>query len=295
MSDPLSPSEKAAQILALADAELDPQAAARLRDACAGDPVCLEAQLAHQRALKQACARCLEDPGACPPDLKVMLAAMCSQGSGAEPRKVGVLRRIGAWLPMAVAALIAIAAGGWFTAYMTGGGIGMDDTGQAQLLQVADLTPGQLETFSRRYKGCTRGTEAPLQPERFPQDIQALPGAVEDYFDKPVHGVPLDLSPLGYSYQRAGLCSIPGQTSVLVVYTPAPGSGHTEGLSLWIRPVGPRIQGIEPGRLYSATCGKTGETLLIWRDGDLVYYLVGPSRQATQRVAQTLQPAKPTI
>src|SRR5690606_25746901 len=132
------------------------------------------------------------------------------------------------------------------------------------------------------------------QPDRFPRQVAALPGALSDYFHRSVAPGGLDLSRIGYEYQVTGLCSVPGQGAVHVLYKALPTTGRTDTLSLWLRPYDGQTP-VEPGRLYLATDGETPMPMLIWREGDMVYYLMGDQMSNVEQAATALHaPGNPT-
>ncbi|MDX1681488.1 MAG: hypothetical protein R3336_00075, partial [Phycisphaeraceae bacterium] len=138
--------------------------------------------------------------------------------------------------------------------------------------QASPLTPVQAERLGRRHVACSRRIAQLSQAVAFPENVGQLPTALHDYLDASVT-VP-DLTSLGYTFDRAGPCHLAGPRSVHLIYRATDRSGREDALSLWIRPA-EGATSLEPGRLYEGNDPTSAHPILIWRQGEAAYYLVG--------------------
>lgn len=274
---------------AFADGELDVTQNLSMLEHMAMDPRATR-RVMHQQQLRQAVDRHIRGQtpsGGAPDELRARIARLMeatppavkpgkapgSEAPGSEARPV--LYRFRPLWGAALAALVAIVAVlsvQWMT--RTAGP-------RTDILSVV-----QFDHFITRHMACTQRLEELWNAARFPTDVAALPAELTAYLGQSPD-VPLDLSALGYRYAGAGECDVPAHDSAHLVYLPLPDSGHTDRMSLWIAPASPRIH-LEPDRLYSGTIPDRGGTMIFWRRGGLIYYLVGDSAVNVQRVAQTL-------
>lgn len=281
-------------IAALADGELDlrgrPDLLARLtQDAQT------TRQVAYQQQLKQACAKVMDTPETrCPADLAAKLSAMpveqddrsavtaapATSGGGSASGSP-VLARIGQWVPAAIAAVLLIAATVVFTQAGNGGA---SSAGVASL-----LSAGQVAQFDTRHSDCAVKPEILKRHNDFGEatDFEQLPGKLGEYFQTSTDGMSLNLSGVGYDYQLTGVCNLPGNGAVHIVYRHH--DDPSRAISLWVKPDDGGLDKLEPNRVYV----EAGETLdrpvIVWRKTGLIYYLVGDSLQDAHEAVDALR------
>jgi len=290
---------------ALADGELDlrehPDALAKL----AQDPQAAQ-RVACLQQLKQACGKAMDRPEMkCPDELADKLRAMGAEqaaktdqsvqthagGATVEPRPAphsgpAVIGRVGfasRWLPAAVAAVLLIAAGVMFTASNPGGLVGVE--GQA----AAFLPVEQIDRFTGRHGDCTLDTGLLKNSERFgdASDFNELPGKLADYFQTSTDGLRLSLDGIGYEYQIAGACPVPGEGAVHMVYRHK--NDPNRAISVWLRPVDQRHADLKEGQVYANAGEDLMHPVIYWRQGELLYYLVGDSLEDCDKAVKQLR------
>lgn len=271
----MTPQEASELLPAFADGELDAQQNLRVLEQMAADPTNTKRVL-HQQQLKQACNRVMDSPEMrCPDALREKIAAMSDLAPGSNNQNapsaapslaVGgddnpVLARIGRWVaPLAVAATLFIGALVALNVMNNSGGYTSDGLITASLAQ----------TFGERHVKCAVGQSAPYDTQLFPADIEQLDQSLVQHVGQEMSGAALDLSTLGYDYKLAGFCPLPGGESVHVMYE-NPG-GQT--LSLWIKPYDGQPT-LDPGVPYIPPHDHTAQPMMVWREGNMVFYLVG--------------------
>ena len=285
-------------LAALADGELDlrehPEALAKIAE----DPKAAERILTQQQ-LKQACAKAMDRPEMkCPEDLAKTLRAM---SGGASPKAdatdspppaqpaapytgPSVIGRIGRWAPTAVAAVLLIAAGVLFTqANVTGPGV------NAQAASF--LTVDQVQHFTGRHFDCASKPELMKQAEQFGSatEFDQLPGKLGSYFRTSTDGMKLSLDGIGYDYELTGACSLPGSGAVHIVYRNH--DNPDQAISVWIKPIDASQDKLEEGRVYVEAGQALSKPVIFWRDGGLLYFLVGDSLQDCDKAVQELRQA----
>lgn len=270
-------------LAAFADGELDGEHNLQVLRQMAQDPG-TAARVAQHQQLRHAVAKAMDDPALTAPaelrqQIRDLAASVPVQQNQApqQPSAQGspVLAVIGRWLPTAVAALFFI--GALVTLYST------DNPTHAPLITQANVINASLiDQFGTRHFKCSRNITPMADADKFPKDIKALPGVLSDYFDQSVSADVLDLSSLGYRYDMAGICIVPGQGAVHLIYQSTAPNGSHNSLSLWLRPF-EQGSGIQPDRLYTAAEPKSNFPMLVWRHGNMVYYLVGDSYDAVEQ------------
>jgi len=114
-----------------------------------------------------------------------------------------------------------------------------------------------------------------------PDSREQLPEALARRFHGQVAGG-LDLSSIGYHFDRVGRCTVPGTGSVHLIYRAMAETGRQDAISLWIRPADEEFA-VEPGTLH-VRGAERAHPVLIWRQGEMVYFLtgdgLGPAKQA---------------
>lgn len=280
-------------LAAMADGELDlrenPEALAKI----AQDPKAAE-RVAYQQQLRDACAKAMDRPEMkCPDDLAAKLRSMGMEDAAATastsapstttdyqgPAVVGRIGGLSRWVPSAVAAVLLIAAAVVFTSANPGTpGIGADTVAFAP------------DRFSGRHGDCSLDLSLLKGSEKFGDatEFNQLPGKLADHFQASTDGLQLSLDGIGYAYQLTGACPLPGKGAVHVVYrhkdTPS------KAISLWVMPVKEQHKGFEEGQVYSkASEDDVMHPVIYWRQGDMLYYLVGDSIEDANRAVQELR------
>lgn len=292
---------------AMADGELDlreyPEALAKI----AQDPQAAQ-RIACQQQLRQACAKAMDRPGmTCPDDLAAKLRAMgvedaSTAARATQARSLGtadaagsgsnnaayagppVLARLGRWVPAAVAAVLLIAAAVVYTAANPGGGLnGL--TGQ----QASFLSVDQIDRFTGRHGDCSLNTDLLYGSEKFggATAFNQLPGKLADYFQTSTDGLRLSLDGIGYQYEIAGACTLPGKGSVHIVYKH---KDHPDkAISLWVKPADQTHAGLKEGQVYANAGDDLMHPVIYWRQGGLLYYLVGDSIEDANKAVKALR------
>jgi len=289
MSNDLSIDDTQQLLAAFADGELDGAQNLKVLQLMAKDPAIAD-RVAQLHKLRGAVAQAMDDPSIKAPDsLRNQIMHMAQQEPEAfdasqksTPAQTGpsVLAVIGRWLPAAAAAVLLIGT------LLTINGVGLQNN--TPLITSANvLNASMIDQFTDRHFKCSRHITPMQGVEQFPQNLAVLPGALSDYFHQPINEEALNLSSLGYEFDVAGMCVIPGKGAVHLIYQSKAPTGQAETLSLWLRPYeqGSRI---EPDRLYKADEAQKSYPMLVWRHADMVYYLVGDSHDAVERAFDTI-------
>jgi anti-sigma factor RsiW len=283
-------------IRALADGELDFRDQPEVLAKIAEDPKAAQ-RLAQEQRLKQACAKAMDGPEMkCPNELAGKLLALANSGGAKAPTPATttssqntayagppVLARIGRWAPAAVAAVLLVAAGVLFTqANPSASGI------NAQA--VTFHTPEKIEQLTGRHFDCAERPDRLKNPNQFGgDDFEQLPGKLSDYFDTDANQLALNLDGIGYDYQLTGTCSMPGSGAVHIVYHKH--EDPAKSISVWIVPVSEEHKALQSGRVYTEVSGDVLRPVIFWRDGGLLYYVVGDSIEDADKAVQQLRQA----
>jgi len=281
---------------AFADGELDGE---QLREAQAQvdrDPAAA-GRVADQQKLRQAVSKAMDGPQyGCPDELRNRLAELAKtvaaesdapKASAPARSNSPVLARIGKWAPAAIAAVLMIAAIAVISQSMDGPSTPANNNSNGLVFNAS-----QAERFGNRHALCSRDSEYLSGVDAFPQNLTELPGALGEYFKTPVDPEAMDLSAVGYEFQVAGLCVLPGSGSVHVIYqsqTPNPGD-EPWALSLWMRPYTAQtapdqtpVPELKPDKLYASEATEHDHPMIVWRQGGMAYYLVGDDYDTVQR------------
>jgi len=294
-----SPKSMDEMLLALADGELDfadqPQVMAKI----AADPTAAH-RLAYEQRLRRGCARVMDGPEMkCPNELAGKLlglaageadAAKPAPASAAAPKQASyagppVIARIGRWVPAAVAAVLLLAAGVLFNQANSASTVGLNP--QA----AAFLSTNQIQTLTSRHIDCAERPDRLKNPNQFgdTQDFEQLPGKLRDYFNTDANNLALNLHGIGYDYQLAGTCSLPGSGAVHIVYRKH--DNPEKSISLWIVPAKPAHRELAEGRVYTEVGDDLLRPVIFWRKDGLLYYLVGDSIEDCDKAVQQLRRA----
>lgn len=296
MSKGMTSQEARKFLPAFADGELDVEQNLRVLEQMAMDPTNTK-RVMHQQQLRRACARVMCRPETCCPDaLRATLAALAEDAAGNESppaaRAAGgaddeagggfsgdepgpVVGVIGRWVaPLAVAAALFIAALVALNIYNQNQNATAADRYTADGLITANLA----SSFAKRHDQCALDPGAIMHAELFPADVDQLDDALVEHVDVAMRDAALDLSSLGYDYRIAGLCPVPGNEAVHVVYQNP--EGRT--LSLWIKPYDGQPT-LDPGVPYFPPSEHTDHPMVVWRQDNTVFFLVGDRAEDVER------------
>lgn len=287
-------------LAAMADGELDLRDNPDALTQIAQDPQAAQ-RIAYQQQLKQACGKAMDGPEMkCPGDLSAKLKAMASPqapsmsqgdvaGSPAEQAAAydgpPVIGRIARWVPSAVAAVLLITAGILYTQANPGGSGGLE----AQA--AAFLSVDQIDRFNGRHGDCAMNTKLLKQTETFGSatEFDQLPGKLGNYFQTSTDGMRLSLDGIGYDYELTGACALPGRGAVHIVYRNQ--DDPNRSISVWVMPAGKQHETLEEGRVYVEAGSDLTHPVIFWRQGGLLYYLLGDSLEDANRAVQELRQA----
>lgn len=144
--------------------------------------------------------------------------------------------------------------------------------------ELSVLPAAMVQRFARRHSGCEAGRDL-LHEGDLPQNLAELPAALTAYLgDRP--DASLDLSGIGYVFDRVGPCTLPGGKSVHLIYRSI--SDRSHALSLWIKPDDGKLA-LRPDLFYQATTPASSDRdasfgnqpMVVWRHAGMIYYLIG--------------------
>lgn len=296
-------------LAAFADGELDIEQTIEILSRLSMDPA-TAARVEHQQRLREAVARvmegpeCRDNPTRCPEALRKEIERVMAEdraGSDAptpargtspnenassDGRRSGVLGTIGRWMPLAAAAVLLVAALGLYLV----SGVGSTDGLRPGSVASSILPASIAEKMDRRHGTCASDTTELLHHARYPESVRELPDAVAQNMNASGRGiVPLDLSVLGYRYQQAGECAIPGKPAVHVIYrADASSSAPADSMSLWITPDRGQFDALSDGRVFMARITETKHPVMLWKRGGLVYLLLGEKLADVESAANML-------
>ncbi len=274
-------------LAAFADGELDGTQNLEMLERMAQDPSTAQ-RVEEQLKLRQAVAQAMDDPSVkAPAALRDLVSGLAQSDQSEQARRVTqpkpappttgspVLAVIGRWMPAAVAAVLFIGA---MVALNQAGISGPDRL----ITSVQVLNASMVDQFGDRHFKCARYITPMHGTDQFPQNLAALPGALSAYFDQSIDAEVLNLTSLGYEFDMAGLCVIPGKGAVHMVYKSQAPTGQSDTLSLWLRPFEQGSK-IESDKLYKTADPTENFPMLVWRHEEMVYYLVGDSHDSVER------------
>ena len=275
-------------LLAVADGELDFADQPEVLSFIAADPKAAH-RLAYEQRLKQACSKAMNGPEMkCPNELAGKLLAMAGDGGSKKQAKqtayVGppVIARIGRWVPAAVAAVLLVAAGVLFSQ--------ANNAPSFNTQAVSFLEPGQIKNLTGRHFDCAERPDRLKNPDQFGgSDFEQLPGKLSDYFNTQANTLSLNLDGIGYDYQLAGTCSLPGSGAVHIIYHKH--NDPTRSISVWIVPANDMHGKLQEGRVYAEVGEDLLRPVIFWRKSGLLYYVVGDSIEDCDKAVQQLRQA----
>lgn len=287
--DQLMNSQEARKFLpAFADGELDVEQNLRVLEQMAMDPTNTKRVL-HQQQLRRACARVMGgETIKCPEALRQQIARsfaepsvdLGNESTDQDLRLVGtdaasasaeppasdspVLARLGRWTaPLAAAAVLTVAGLVGADLYRTHLGSGYTGDGL--------VTASLAQRFSQRHERCSINQALPQDTELFPAELAQLDEAIAQQINQDAfNGAQLDLSSIGYDYHVAGFCPAPGKDAIHVIYKNAEG----RSLSLWVKAYDGQPT-LDPGVPYTPPQDHADRPMMVWREANMVFYLVG--------------------
>lgn len=300
-SQELTDAEFRKYLAAFADGELDVEQNLRVLQYMAMHPQATR-RVMHQQQLRQAVKRsivsqtplaprhvreALEELAVSEPLGSMGPSASMDMRTGGGGALTGWFRR---WAPAAAAVLILAVSLVALQLSSRGAG-GFDSPGEAVLVGLKNS-----ERFANRHDHCSKDPTM-LHRGAMPTTLDALPAGVSSYLGQAK--LPnLDVqAATGFRFKAAGECTLPGKGSVHLVYERAgQGAGATgvsgdgragERVSIWMtRYRADRT--VDAGKLYVAHADAK-HPMLVWREGDLLCYLVGDSEESTRAVAAAVR------
>jgi len=233
----------------------------------------------HQQQLRDATARVMRAQSPAPPvELQEQVEAMVNRAA-TTPASLGrVDRSVGRsgrrWLPALAAAAALMLVTTLVALYLPGGS---GNTGEVVLNARAGMIA--------RHEQCARNLDM-LQREGLEQSLEAVPTSVYNTFNQ--QAAPgLDLSSLGYVFEGIGHCTAPGGKALHLMYVPSDDAAPQKTISLWVRPDDGKVD-IQPGRLYRVTGDQADMRVLVWKGGNMMYYLVGAQTSKADEAARMM-------
>ena len=187
-----------------------------------------------------------------------------------------ILKTLGRWAPTAAAAALLLAAIVVFQL----------DAGRPQVPGQVILQTALVDRFHDRHDECARLPSHLMEVDSFPKSFVALPAAIADRLGATA-SAPLDLTTIGYAFDAAGKCNVPGDPAVHLVYRATDATNRHDALSLWIRKYEKQPE-IEAGRIYLGTSADDSQPVLLWRLGEMMYYLTGDASSPIRDTARVL-------
>jgi len=290
MAESLNEHESRKYLAAFADGELDVEQNLRVLEHMAINPTATR-RVMHQQQLRQAVDRTIRNQAPPTPEaLKQQIQKLAqdtpvtgqatARGQTGRAQGASVLARIGRWMPLAAAALFFVAA------LVVLNIAGRDSSAGFRQIAQNPIPKSQYGMFVKRHLGCSRMIDKLMHTELFPQNLKALPASLAKFLGG--QATPgLDLSSIGYEFYAVGECNVPGKKSVHLIYHAKNDPTGKDALSLWMR----RYHGspaIEPDQAYYVESDGP-HPLVLWRQGGMIYYLVGNSLANTDRAVQKLR------
>lgn len=286
---------------AFADGEADDGLRLRVMLYLAAHPEATAAVIHHQQ-LRQAIGRSMREMSpAVPVDLRARLAEIVNTAPDVTPATPAtpalpatpnrptephrsVLARIGRWMPAitAVAAVLVVA-------------VMLSEPGA--IISAADgdavVPVSMTRQFTSRHVSCTRMLADLYDQAAFPSSLEQMPQTVADRLGGQPGALPaLDLRGAGFAFERAGMCNIPGK-SVHLIYKALPETGHADQISLWIQSAADSrlAPTIEAGKLYRATGRGAVHPIVLWKQGNMLYFITGDAQSSVEDAARELRGA----
>ena len=283
-----------------ADGDCTDEEAVRALELLRDEPGALE-ELASRHRFKLRVGQAMREvamPGAVKAELTQAVAGEGEAGETSEQSSGPVLGRIGRWVPAAVAAMLLLAAGVAYLATPASrdplpGPVVVDDWPADAVMPEATA-----RAFVTRHVRCTTGVE-PLDHE-----VRTLPAAaglmpeLQPWMQRQIDGeaAALDMTGMDFGFVKAGACPVPGEAAVHLIYRNNQ-PGRTDHLSLWVQAFpadaaattsGASLLGLQPGKVHTIFPLHSDHPMLVWTDGERVYFLIGDAPGAVQQAAEHL-------
>ena len=247
------------ELMAYADGELDAGALERVRQYVAENPSAAGKVNLH-RKLRETGRRVMAGT-AVPAGLLGRIEGLVDEAASA-PMRPQRGWRIGGWA-MAAAAVLVVGIGS-VVIWSTLGGRGVE------VVRGSDLVPvGWVESASKVHIECSKHAAHFAPP--FARVLTELPESLRGYLGQTAQCP--DLSRMGYQFAGCGPCRIPGGKTAHLLYRPADGQGRGT-LSLFVQRDEGQLK-VDGGKVYLSRDASDGTEMIVWREGGVVYYLVG--------------------
>lgn len=277
-------------LAAFADGELDVDQNLRLLEHMKMDPNAT-ARVAHQQQLRDCVCRCMS--GDCPPTpdtLKQSLMQMLEEPS--VDASSDIIARIRPYQITAFLSSIAAAIAICLSLYLyfhqpVLGPIGNEPQIAEHIPGFNDITAAsiipasQVERFGQRHDSCMQEITRLHEFASNPHQIQEMPKVISEHLGKQPYPC-LDLSNIGYAFERAGPCNIPGKAAHLIYKSTAPDSPN-DAISLWITPDSGTLN-LVPDKVFRVRGPESEHPIIVWRHNNLIYYIIGDSYANIQKV-----------
>ena len=124
-----------------------------------------------------------------------------------------------------------------------------------------------------------------LHTGTWPQALGDLGPPLKAYLGRPVPYP--DLSPIGYAYVGAGPCDKPLENAAHLLYRSTE-PNRDDTISLFVQKYDGRSP-IEPGKVYRIAGKDAAHPMIVWRHGEMVFYLVGNDEQPVLKAAKQMK------
>lgn len=292
MNQPIQDKALHDALLAVADGESDAAQRDLVFAALAERPE-LARFVLEQHRLRAAVAKTMKQPATAPAELRARVEARLQAASDASAdsrvSEESPAFKFGPWIPAAVAAMLCVVATLMFISARHIERTARPVGPVASLAQSADdhlLSMDVIEGLSIRHVSCSRLIASLNDSVKFPTEIKDVPKAIGDFLSRSPYDV-LDLTALGYEFQGAGRCAIPGSSSVHLIYRAIDRKHRDDALSLWIQPDDGSVI-IKPDTMYQPAGEYAVHPIVLWKHGGMLYYLVGDESEAVTKAAQQL-------
>lgn len=134
---------------------------------------------------------------------------------------------------------------------------------------------------TRTHVDCSRYPA--LHVGSWPKPLSNLGEPLKKYLGRPVPYP--DLSPIGYKYLGSGECARPMERAAHLLYENVKKPGET--VSLFVQDYdGPPP--IDEGKVYRGADADAAFPMIIWRHGNMIFYLVGDAEKEVEDAARTI-------
>ena len=307
MNEPVTNKMLREALLAVADGEAD-VAQRELAFAAMAERPELARFVLDQQKLRSAVGRTMTSMPEVPAGLRERIAAQAnavpqaaatavpmaaeSDASSRSAQSAPPLARLAPWFPSAVAAMLCVVAALMF---MSSRQQPSPSDRVSPLVQQGPPTnvdsihvvgSDVVEGLSFRHVSCSRLLSSLNDSVKFPTEVKNVPKAIGDYLGRSPYGV-LDLSALGFKFEGAGPCAVPGSTAVHLIFRPIDRTHRDDALSLWSQPDDGSVN-IKPDTMYQPAGESALHPIMLWKHADMLYYLVGDESEMVSKAAHQL-------